>query len=310
VPTDWQSKLNAAHPLVGTLVRVRDGAEVAPAELAQAATGARFVLLGETHDNPDHHRLQAWVVEAMAARGRRPAVAFEMIGQDQAPALAEHLAAAPDDAAGLGPALNWSKSGWPAWETYQPIAEAALAHDLPLLAANPSREATMRTGREGYSGPLSPASVSALALDRELAEPLRANLMAQLKVGHCNMLPESALAPMAKVQRLRDAMMADALIQGAARTDDGAVLITGRGHARGDRGVPWYLRARLDDPSILSVGIVEALAGQRDWRAYLPDTPDGSAPAFDYLWVTPRFDDTDHCAEFKKQMEQMRHGSE
>ncbi len=311
VPDSWQSAINAAHPLVGRLVRVRDGARVAPETLAGAASEATYVLLGETHDNPDHHALQAWIVRAMTARGRRPAVAFEMIDADQGRDLRRYLDGAPGDAGGLGDAVGWRARGWPAWEIYRPIGEAALAHDLPMWPADVARKLQKQVGRHGFDGAVDAERRARLALDRPLGNTLRSNLMAELKAGHCNMLPESALAPMARVQRLRDAVMADNLMAAAKDSADGAVLIAGRGHARADRGVPWYLRARLDAPSVLTVGIVEAMAGQTEWRSYLPQAPEAGPAPFDYIWITPRFDDTDHCAEMRKRMEKMRqsHGA-
>jgi uncharacterized iron-regulated protein len=97
---------------------------------------AHFLLLGERHDNPDHHRLQAEVLRSLIALGRRPAVGFEMFGLDDAAAIAKHLAAAPKDAAGLGGAVNWNQRGWPDWAMYQPIAEAALEAKLRIVATN------------------------------------------------------------------------------------------------------------------------------------------------------------------------------
>lgn len=306
VPDSWESAINAEHPLVGRVVRVRDGTATTPADLVDAAAAADYVLLGETHDNPDHHALQAWMLRALAARGRRPAVAFEMLDADQGRDLRVYLDGAPEDAAGLGAAVGWAERGWPDWAIYRPIGEAALAHALPMWPADVARRIQTRVGRQGFDGAVDAERRARLGLDEALGEALRDNLMADLKRGHCNMLPESALAPMARVQRLRDAVMADNLMAAAKDSGDGAVLIAGRGHARADRGVPWYLRARLDAPSVLTVGIVEAMAGQTDWRAYLPDAPEGTPPAFDYLLVTPRFDDTDHCAALRKRMETMR----
>mgnify|MGYP006422296903 CR=1 FL=1 len=302
----WRSAINSEHPLVGKLIRVRDGQAVTPARLVSAAATARFVMLGETHDNPDHHRLQAWTIRAMTANGRTPAVAFEMLDADQAEDLAAYLDKPDATASGLGPAVGWAQRGWPAWSQYQPIAAAALNAGLPIRAADVARPIQRKVGRRGYKGAVPPAGRARLALDKPLAAPLRKRLLTDLKQAHCNMLPDSALAPMARVQRLRDAVMADSLIAGDEASDDGAVLIAGRGHARADRGAPWYLRKRLDAPSILTLGIVEVFEGRTDWQSYLPDTPDGTGAAFDYIWFTPRFDDTDHCAELRKRMRSER----
>src|SRR5438093_137331 len=124
------------HPLTGRIWNVAQGRFVAMNALAAAVSAARFALLGERHDHPEHHEFQAWLLRRMLESGRRPAVAFEMLDTTQAPALARHLATSPHDAAGLGDAVGWRASGWPEWRLYQPIAEIALAAGLPVVAAN------------------------------------------------------------------------------------------------------------------------------------------------------------------------------
>jgi uncharacterized iron-regulated protein len=307
----FETELRRDHPLVGTIRAVADGRTLTPAGLARRAADSRFVLLGERHDNRDHHALQAWVLEAMTALNRRPAVAFEMIDQGQAPALERYLSDHPKDAAGLGPAVAWEERGWPAWETYRPIAEVALAHALPILAANPDRSTTRKVGRQGL-GALAGGRRAELGLDVHLPQTAQDALLAELEAGHCDMLPKAALGPMAKVQRLRDAVMADTLIAAVQAQDRGAVLITGGGHARADRAVPWYLRQRLTDPAVFVVRFVEVQKGQTDWRAYLPGQPGGQAraaqPVFDALWFTPAHPRPDPCERFSEQMKQ--HGAD
>src|SRR5206468_45426 len=82
--------------------------------------------LGERHDNPEHHTLQARLLGGMIAAGRRPAVGFEMLSTDDATAIARYLARSPKDASGLGEAVSWNRSGWPDWRLYEPIAQWAL----------------------------------------------------------------------------------------------------------------------------------------------------------------------------------------
>ncbi|MBM3570705.1 MAG: ChaN family lipoprotein, partial [Alphaproteobacteria bacterium] len=148
-PETWLSAHHRDHPLVG---RIWDPAAAAfvPAEavLARAAR-APMLLLGEAHDNPDHHRLQARILSHVAASGRRPAVGFEMIGSDQAERLARQLAEAPGDTDALGRALDWDKSGWPAFMEYRPIFQAALGARLPIVALSPPRDMARRLAREG-----------------------------------------------------------------------------------------------------------------------------------------------------------------
>jgi uncharacterized iron-regulated protein len=79
----WISEYETGHPLAGRIWQPAAARFVAPEAVAAALTAARFVLLGEKHDNADHHRIQAWLVGSMIAAGRRPAVAFEMFNRDQ-----------------------------------------------------------------------------------------------------------------------------------------------------------------------------------------------------------------------------------
>ncbi|MFQ5521385.1 MAG: ChaN family lipoprotein, partial [Candidatus Methylomirabilia bacterium] len=119
----WQTRLGRDHALTGRIWDVSAASFVDGRTLVSRLARGRFVLLGEKHDNPDHHVLQARLLRALIAVGRRPAVGFEMFNTDDAPAIATHLASAPTDAAGLGEAVGWDERGWPDWATYQPIAQ-------------------------------------------------------------------------------------------------------------------------------------------------------------------------------------------
>jgi uncharacterized iron-regulated protein len=90
----WQAPLGREHPLTGRVWDVNAARFVTPEVLAAGLARARYVLLGERHDNPDHHRVQAALVRALVNAGRRPAIAFEMFSADNADAIARHLAGA------------------------------------------------------------------------------------------------------------------------------------------------------------------------------------------------------------------------
>src|SRR5215831_17329771 len=68
----WTTQLDRAHPLVGRVWDCRRAVFVEPDAALETVGAARVVLLGEKHDNPDHHRLQARVVQSIVARGRHP----------------------------------------------------------------------------------------------------------------------------------------------------------------------------------------------------------------------------------------------
>src|SRR3546814_12307896 len=70
--------LHADHPLSGTLWDTRSGRPAGEQTLFAEAAAARWVLLGEKHDNAVHHALQARVVAALGRHGRRFAGVGEM----------------------------------------------------------------------------------------------------------------------------------------------------------------------------------------------------------------------------------------
>lgn len=283
-PPPFTAPLSREHPLVGKLWLPAEKRFVTAEDVVERARAAQVVLLGETHDNADHHALQAWMVGRVTATGARPLLAFEMITPDQEPALRRHLTDHPGDADGLGTAVGWDKTAWPAWALYRPIAAAALEAGAPLAAAN-----------------LDAAGVAAFKADKGQLPPLPAGqveVMAQeIRDGHCGMLPESAVAPMVRVQRGRDAAMAAVLTQGA-RAQGQAVLIAGTGHIRTDHAVPAVLATQSPVLRVFALAMVEVSPGRDDPAAY--ETP------FDAVWFTPGAERQDMCAAFKRHMEKKK----
>lgn len=286
----FTAPLERGHPLVGRLWLPGEGRFATAEEVVERARVADAVLLGETHDNPDHHALQAWMVGRLVEHGRRPLVAFEMIDPSQEPALKRHLADHPGDAAGLGAALDWEKSAWPSWALYGPIAAAALRGDAGLAPANLTHDqvrAIARSGTDDALPPLSSAQVARIAED--------------IKAGHCGMLPDAAVSGMVRVQRSRDAVMARALAAGLA--DRGhAVLIAGTGHVRADHGVPAALAQVAPQATVFALGFLEVRPDRDTPAAYGASFGDGRLP-FDAVWFTPAAEREDMCAAFKRHME-------
>lgn len=289
----FTTALDRDAPLVGKLWDVGRGDFTTVDAALRAAATSHYVLLGEKHDNPDHHRLQARVLAAMVAAGRKPTLAFEMLETDRQEALDRFLAGAATSE-GLGAAVGWAASGWPPWADYEPIAKVALGAHLGIVAANLPHAKARAVVHEGMAA-FDPASLARLGLDQPLAAADEAALEQEMRDSHCGMLPESRVAPMALAQRARDATMAERMV--SADRDDGAVLVAGAGHVHRERGVPLYLRARRKDASILTIAFAEADRETTDPRAYAPRYGSKTLP-FDFLWFTPRASDEDPCAAF------------
>ncbi len=300
-PVRWTTSLDGDHPLVGKIWSVRGSRFVDEADVRAALHG--YVLLGEKHDNPDHHALQARMLQAMVEQGERPVVAFEMFDVDEQPAVDASRREHPRDAQSLARAVSWEKSGWPPFEQYAPIVQVALDRDLPIVATGLPR-ARMRAlmkpanapdgGADGGAPPAEPPIDEGVPLTPEQETSLRD----ELRESHCGHLPEAHIGAMIRFQRARDASMANALVAAAnASNASDAALIAGTGHTRRDRGAGADLAARDPKRSVVSIAFAEVEKGKDQPPAYASRW-NATALPFDFVWFTPRANDDDPCAAF------------
>ena len=283
---DWIEQVLVTHPLVGRIYRPSHHDFVARAQLDDALLRAHYVLLGEKHDNRDHHRLQTAVLEQLLHSRRGAAVAFEMLDTSQQAALDQYLGGQARDVDAMAELLRWDDSGWPAWSMYRPLFAAALEHNARIVAANLPRMEAMAIALRGRSAP----ELAAIALPRLPAAELAA-MEQEMRQVHCDSLPASMVTGVALAQQARDATMARALLR--ADRGSGVVLVTGDGHARSDRGVPVTLRA-AGPAAVLSVAWLEVARGHSLPEDYLDRAEPGAAP-YDFVWFTPRVDEVDPC---------------
>ena len=294
---DWQSTHFVDNPLVGS-VFTADGKPSSEDAMMGAAEGSRYLLLGEIHDNPDHHRIQADIIGGLAKLGHKSSVVLEMIPQKYADTLSAFEASENKDLDTLAASLDWTKRGWPDFSAYRPIFEAALDDDLPIRAGDLDNSTIGAIATDGANA-LSSADVLRLGLDKPLSPAETRGLADQIREAHCGLMPEGAIAPMGLVQRARDGELADAMMK-AAKATGSAVLVSGSGHARTDRGVPAVLARR--DPSGQSVAVQMVEVAQNE------DVPgdyglSAGAPApYDFTIFTPRNDVSDHCAALRETM--------
>jgi uncharacterized iron-regulated protein len=294
-PGGWQTTLRRDHPLVGRIWSVNEKRFVTAEAFVDALEPARYVLLGEKHDNADAHALQAWTLAALTQRGRKPAVVFEMFRRDQQPAVSAALALGSAEPEALAAAVGWQTSGWPDFSLYRPIFAEALREHLPIVAGDLSPQDLEALRRKELDS-LTLKERRLYGLDRPPSEGVRAALVAELRESHCGFGNDAMFARMVHVQWARDAVLAQALVQAAARAD-GAVLIAGAGHARLDRAVPLHLRELDAGASVRSVSFMEVVHGLNAPGDYVEEGE--KALPFDFVYFTPRVDEKDPCAALR-----------
>lgn len=226
---------------------------------------ADAVLLGEQHDAAEHQVIERETVEGLARRGKLAALAIEMA---EAGNSAGHL---PRDAgeADVKTALSWDDQAWP-WSAYGPVVMAAVRAGVPVVGANLPRD-HMKD------------AMADVSLDAQLDADALAAQRDAVRTGHCNLLPESQIGPMTRIQIARDRSMAQTIIKArvAGKT---VLLVSGAAHSAKVLGVPRHL------PSDMAIRSVQLRAG-----------PAGLEPGnFDAEWATPALPEKDYCAGLKR----------
>jgi uncharacterized iron-regulated protein len=227
------------------------------------------LLLGEQHDAPEHQQIHQQVIAVLAQRSQLGALALEMADTGVSTAKL-HPSSTEQE---TKKALKWDDKGWP-WEAYGPAVMTAVRAGVLVVGANLPRE-SMR------------GSMSDSTLDGQLPDRALKAQQQQIRVGHCNLLPESQITPMTRIQIARDIKMAE-MLREVALPGKVVLLLSGSGHADRLLGVPQHL------PASLKVKAVRLRAGE----AAATDTPE----AFDAVWPTPALPEKDYCAAFKAQM--------
>ena len=246
-----------------------------PGEVLEQAKNADVVLIGEVHDNPRHHLAQAEILEALQPK----AIVFEMLNDEQAARITPDIR---NDPRALANTLNWEGSGWPDFALYAPLfsvaAEARVfGAALPRGAARDAMEMGIvqsfgdDAAAYGLTSPLPPEQ-------QATREELQFS-------AHCDALPRHLLPDMVALQRLRDAMLARAVLQALQTAGPPVAVITGNGHARKDWGVPAILSSLTLDAQIYVIGQAE----------------DGHKPngGFDVILDAPAHPRPDPCEAFR-----------
>nr|MDP2191229.1 ChaN family lipoprotein [Rhodoferax sp.] len=227
---------------------------------------ADAILLGEQHDAPDHQRIHRFVVETLAAERTLAALALEMASQGQS---TEMLGPDADEDL-VRAALQWNSGPW-SWTVYGPVVMAAVRAGVPVVGANlPAARL-----RETMADPV---------FDMLLPGPALKAQQQRIRLGHCNLLPESQVAPMARIQIARDISMAQTVVK-AALPGKTVLLLAGSSHVDRTLGIAQHLPPGFNAKTVL-------LHAEQ-----VPDAAKNRAE-FDQFWPAKPAPPVDYCADF------------
>jgi uncharacterized iron-regulated protein len=221
------------------------------AMVAQLAT-ADLVFLGEQHNDPRTHQLQAAVLEGIARRRSGPTtLALEMFERDVQGPLDAYLAGTMGEADFLA-----ASRPWPNYATdYRPMVEFAKAKGWPVVAGNVPRRLASLVARRGLAAVDSLPAADRAFVARDLACPRDAywerfkGVMGDMS-GHGTPMRADQVEAMVwrtyEAQCIKDETMGEAVA--AAHSARGALVIHANGSFHSDYRLGPVPRARRRAP--------------------------------------------------------------
>ena len=140
----------SAHTVI---TRMSDRQNVTLSQLAQLAGQSDLILIGEAHDNKDHHDLQLDLIRSLWDKKVPMAIGLEMFQADSQRKLDQWTRGElSEEAFKTVFAQNWS----PDWHMYRDIFIFARDNRIPMVALNVPVDIVRKVSRQGYAA-LTPA---------------------------------------------------------------------------------------------------------------------------------------------------------
>jgi len=135
--------------------------------MADALARYDVVFVGEQHDDPATHRLEAALLQAVGDRAGRVILSLEMFERDVQPLLDDHVIGRVAEDAFLAGSRPWGNYA----DDYRPLVRMAAERRWPVVAANIPRPLASAVSRGGWIAvdTLPPASRRLMAAERECA---------------------------------------------------------------------------------------------------------------------------------------------
>lgn len=228
------------------------------AELAKAD----IVFLGEQHDDPRTHQLQAAVLEGLARRREAPVVlALEMFERDVQGELDAYLAGSSSEADFLAGARPWPNYR----SDYRPLVEFARAREWPVIAGNVPRRLASLVSRGGLAALDTLPAEQRRLVATDISCP-RDDYWKRFKEtmgdmsGHGMQLSaeqlEATVWRIYEAQCIKDETMAEAIVAAFTRHDAPVVHANGAFHSDYGLGTASRVERRLPRARIIVVSFV------------------------------------------------------
>ncbi|SNB69177.1 Uncharacterised protein [Kingella negevensis] len=203
----------------GTIYQTATGQTLTPVQLAEQLKQADIVLIGEEHDNPQHHATQQWLLEH--TNRHTGSTILEMLAPEQQQPINEVQTwfhqGGKSGMRSLAGKINWNMT-WD-WSQYQNVMRTLLTQTPAIVSGSPSR--------------------SELAANQNFAPQGKFASQAKVQTALSQIISNHhGGGNMVAMQQYKDFRMAQALLQ----SPKPAWLIAGNIHASKQLGVPLFLQ--------------------------------------------------------------------
>ena len=121
--------------------------EVTAAQMIERLARADAIFFGEQHDDPETHRAEAELLEAIGSSGRPVILSLEMFERDVQTVVDDYLAGRASESEFLARSRPWERYA----TDYRPLIELAKRHRWRVVAANVPRPLASAVGRKGLT---------------------------------------------------------------------------------------------------------------------------------------------------------------
>jgi uncharacterized iron-regulated protein len=229
-----------------------------------ALARADVVFVGEQHDDPNTHRLEAGILEGLKRRQAPVILSLEMFERDAQVALEQYLAGAIAEEAFLK-----GSRPWPRYATdYRPLVELAKASGWTVVAANAPRRHASEVAKSGLAAVdrLSAEDRSHVAADLRCPRDAYFDRFAATMNEHPAQAVQDKKIPAEgsrqrterffESQCAKDETMAESIASAIARKPGLVVHVNGAFHSDFGQGAADRTRRRLPDKKIVVVTIL------------------------------------------------------
>jgi uncharacterized iron-regulated protein len=244
---------------------VSTSAEIRFDELVRRISAADVVFVGEQHDDPETHRVEFGILDAIGRLGRPVVLSLEMFERDIQPLLNDYLAGRMSESDFLARSRPWDRY----ITDYRPMVELAKARGWPVIASNIPRPMASAVGRKALAAldTLTPTERGWAARDIQCPDDAyKARFMKTMR-GHGpggaqpaagDTLPTSVATRFYLAQCIKDETMAESIVEARQRAPRDAIVVhyDGAFHSDYHQGTVDRVRRRARDARMVVITAV------------------------------------------------------